>query len=187
MNATRKDSQRQRVYAWEHEFTPHEDTPAAINPRRPFSEEFLRFHAEAWSWGFERWGRSLVSTDALGKSTITAVPPKLRYSYRLRSASGHAGVRFDRGGKLGPIITFGQRGPTRKTLLHEQAHLLTCGDRHGPRFCAVALDLYEQFLGASRTVAIFAAMAHQVSIDLSCDEDPPFGRSRGRPLFSDQG
>jgi len=167
-----KDPQRERVYRWQDEILPPEEMQASIHPRRPFEPWFLEFHAEAWRYGFERYGHGGL------RSLITVTPPELRYSFRLRRFAGRAGLTFGRSGQLRARITFGQRGPTRRTLLHEQAHLLNHGphllsdrEAHGPRFVAIALDLYERFLGVNRTVAIFAAITHQVGIDLALLEE----------------
>jgi len=164
-----EDPQRDACYAWERDLALPDDPPAAIPVRNPFTtadwaDEFRAFHEQTWRWGFERFGG--------GHILVTASPPYLRYSYRLRSAAAHAGLRCDPKGKLRPIITFGQRGPTRKLLLHEQAHLLTFtgrgfranGDGHGPRFCAIALALYEQFFAVSRTAALVIACAHGLAV-----------------------
>lgn len=163
------DRQRQACYAWEHDLVLPDDPPAVIPVRNPFTTaewaaEFRAFHELAWRWGFERYGG--------GHNLVTSTPPHLRYSYRLRSAGGRAALGLDRNGKLRPVITFGQRGPTRKILLHEQAHLLTFtgrgfradGDGHGPRFCEIALALYEQFFNVNRHVARVIAHAHGVAI-----------------------
>jgi len=159
----RADPQRAACYSWEHDLVLPDDAPIAFPVRRPFDEEFRAFHELTWRWGFARFGGS--------NHIVTASPPELRYSYRLRRAAGHAGFSLGRNGKVRPVITFGQRGPTRKTLLHEQAHLLTFtggvfyeGDGHGPRFCAIAFALYEQFFAVSRAAAMVIASAHGLAV-----------------------
>ncbi len=161
----RDDPQQLACYAWERALGLPNETPSSFPVRKPFDNEFRAFHERTWRWGFERYGGA--------HWLITAAPPQLRYSYRLRRVGGHATLSFGRNGVLRPVITFGQRGPARKTLLHEQAHLLTftghsileCGsDGHGPRFCEIALALYEEFFKVDRATALEAAQALKVSV-----------------------
>lgn len=161
------DPQRDVCYAWERSLDLPDDSPVSFPVRKPFSDEFRAFHELTWRWGFERYGGAC--------RLVTATPPQLRYSYRLRRLRGHARMSFGRNGKARPAITFGQGGPTRATLLHEQAHLLTYtgdtlfpkSDGHGPRFCGIALALYEEFLKVHRATALMCACTHRLAIDLA--------------------
>ena len=156
-----RDPMRQKVYAWERSFLPHEESPAAISLRHPFSREFLEFYREAWVYGFAKYG------TACNLLYISATaPPRLRFSVRLQRARAIANYGFSRKDQLEARITFGVYGPTRKTLLHEIAHHLTPRtEGHGPRFCAVALDLYVRYLRVSRDAALHDAFCRCLPID----------------------
>jgi hypothetical protein len=161
VSARRDDPQREFCYAWEKSLGLPAEPMVSFPVRKPFTNEFRAFHELTWRWAFERYGG--------GHRLVTATPPQLRYSYRLRRAVGHAGLSFGRNGYLRPVITFGQWGPTRKTLLHEQAHLLAWtkvfdAESHGPRFCEIALALYEEFFNVDRAAALLAARAHGLAI-----------------------
>jgi putative metallohydrolase (TIGR04338 family) len=47
-----------------------------------------------------------------------------------------------------PFITIpGSWGATKQTLLHELAHIMTRGDRHGAKYAEAYLGLVQQFMG----------------------------------------
>jgi hypothetical protein len=156
------DPQRWRCYAWERAIRPPEEQPSAISVRKPFTPEFLRFFVDAWDYGFGLYGNSKVKKWP--NMVAADRPPRLRFSIRLRRASGTAGFSFGRDDRLRPTITIGSMGMTRHTLLHELAHVLTAGDGHGPDFCRVALDLYVKFLSVDEAQALKLADEYGVKI-----------------------
>jgi hypothetical protein len=164
------DPQREACYAWERDLILPNDPPAVVPVRKPFTfttatwaAEFRAFHELTWRWAFERYGG--------GHRLVTANPPQLRSSARVRRSCGHASLSPGRNGYVRPVITFGRGGPMRKALLHEQAHLLTftggafyARDGHGPRFGEIALALYVEFFGVDREAALEAARARGLAI-----------------------
>lgn len=156
-----RDEQRGRVYRWERAILPPEAGPSRVVVRRPFEDEFLQLHREAWAWGVERFTPDMRHL------------PDLRFSSRATrrlGAAGFRGRRIDGKEYMVPTITLSFNGIKRAVLLHEQAHWLT-GWRtgHTARFCRIALDLYVRFLGIDETSALCAAVEHQIEID------PPVG------------
>jgi hypothetical protein len=159
------DPQRQQCYAWERSFRIVEEQLRSISVRKPFTPEFLAFFTSVWEFGYGLYGNAKVqkwpNLIALDR------PPRLKFMSRLSRASGHAGFGFDRSGRFLPTITLGFMGMTRSTLLHETAHILTCGDGHGLDFCRVALSLYVRFLDVDERHALQLAAEHGVQITCS--------------------
>jgi hypothetical protein len=144
------------TYTWERAIRPPESGPDSVFIKRPFPDEILELHREAWAWGVARYNPKWRDL------------PELRFNIRMTRTVGQAGYRWaKRDGETYPVrvITLGFNGLTRGTLLHEIAHhLVGLEADHGPIFCRCALDLYVAFLGVNETAALEIAASLGVRV-----------------------
>lgn len=114
----KRDSQRSRVYEWEHPFTKTEST------RFHTLEEVESYLKPIWRSERGRYGRA------------KAKMPELRPGHGARHAHGNAyRIRLPRWAR------------TPWVILHETAHALVPDAQHGPRFVGVLIGLLSRHCG----------------------------------------
>jgi hypothetical protein len=114
-----------------------------------FAKRWPQAHAQ-----YARWGINLAVERYLTRYAALAYGSFARNQISLRKSS-YPEVLHIGGGKdedleftpYAPSMTF-QRGPIRQTsVVHELAHLLAAGDRHGREFCREYLKLVGSVFG----------------------------------------
>lgn len=152
----RRDYQRSRVYKYEAALLPAEDLPSEVSLRDPFPAWLLEFYGEVCAWAARKY-----------RPAWRGHQPPLKFSSRMIQYSGTAGYIHVGAGEYELGIRLGFCGLTKRTLLHEIAHLIAGtanGEGHGPKFCRIALDLYVEFLGVDEHEALSLARKHRVEI-----------------------
>lgn len=125
----KRDSQRSRVYAWEQAF---------FGERHHVEftfDELVVFICQVW--GTER-GRVGLANVPVPKVTLRRGNSARAWPHR---------------------IAFSARCHNRLVALHEIAHCLTPGDRHGTRFTGVLIGLYCRHAGCEASAMMAAADA----------------------------
>lgn len=133
----KRDSQRAKVYAWEREAVPLKYTT-------PIFEKV----EQAAEWLRPIWAKERGRVGLAGK----AAPLVQTSSWGQRSALAHVDHR----------ITLPRWARSQWVVLHEAAHLLAVGDRHGPRFVGVLIGLACRHIDMDANLLMAAANEHGV-------------------------